>query len=88
MESENAYCELLGIPVPDLAKVRAEKNPKLLHLMVVAMLERGEPMPMEEIGRQLLAAGFQPRTGGIGKSMRKAWAGRDPPPSGRWPRRP
>lgn len=42
MQSENAYCESLGIPVPDLAKVRADKKPKLLHLMVVALLERGD----------------------------------------------
>ena len=76
---KNAYCERLGISVPNVEKeLQRKKAPTLFHLLVVALLEKGAPMSMQEIGSRLLEAGFLPRTGDIMLSLKRSWRGREP----------
>lgn len=68
----NTYCTRLGIPVPDLdAIVGTAKKLKLFHLMVVAIIEQGEPMTAGEIADRLRRAGVPEIMIGGG-----AWRGR------------
>ncbi len=50
----------------------------LFHLMVVALLERGGPMTVEEIAERLTAAGAIAGSGDMVLSLKKAWHGREP----------
>lgn len=75
---KNVYCGRLGISVPNVERELQRKSPKLFHLLVVALLENGGPMSMQEIGSRLLEAGFLPRTGDIMLSLKRSWRGSEP----------
>ncbi len=83
-QDTNAYCERLGIAVPsvDDAIDRADAvygtPPKLLHLMVVALLEHGGPMAVEDIATRVEDAGAVAPTGDMELSLKKAWHGLAP----------
>ena len=78
-ESSNSYCARLDLPVPRVEKVIAEKaDAKLFHLMVVALLEHGEPMSLEAIADRLQTAGVKAATGDMRTSLLKSWHGRKP----------
>ena len=79
----NRYCERLGIKVPRLEDSLAKRDARLFHLMVVALLEHGQPMTLEQIVARLEAAGVRPGYGGarstdLSDSLKKAWHGMDP----------
>lgn len=71
----NSYCERLDLPVPSVAQVAAKPGVKLFHLMVVTLLERGEPLPLKAIAGRLQAAGVTSATGDLEKSLLKSWHG-------------
>jgi len=71
----NAYCDRLDLPVPCVEQIAANKDVKLFHLMVVTLLERGEPLPVEAIAERLHAAGVTAATGDLQTSLLKAWHG-------------
>ena len=79
----NLYCEPLGIEVPVLERVVGSRSPvdgrapSLFHLMVVALLERGAPMTLEEITARLQAAGAGPQ-GRLLASLKKSRPAREP----------
>jgi len=75
---QNRYCERLGIPVPRVEDVVERGTAKLFHLMVVALLERGAPMTLDEIAERLEAVGVVAETGDVAYSLQKAWHGMDP----------
>ena len=78
-ESSNSYCARLDLPVPRVEEVIAEKaDAKLFHLMVVALLEHGEPMSLEAIADRLQTAGVEAATGDMKTSLLKSWHGRKP----------
>ncbi len=86
-ETSNIYCTRLGIPVPRVEDVLAQKGARLLHVMVVALLEGGGPMTVEEIAERLKSAGAESGTGDMARSLRRAWGGREPihkDPEGRY----
>src|SRR5260370_918208 len=60
MSTTNPYCEALAIPVPrlEMAKERADAN--YYSLLIVTLLERGEPITLEEAARRFEAAGIAP----------------------------
>jgi len=60
MSTTNPYCEALAIPVPrlEMAKERADAN--YYSLLIVALLERGEPISLEEAAKRFEAAGIAP----------------------------
>jgi len=78
-ESSNAICSRLGIPVPRLEDVlRAQPKTSLFRLMVLTLLERGEPMGLEAIADRMIDAGVDPPSGDMVLSLTKAWHGLAP----------
>lgn len=74
----NVYCERLGLPTPRLEGVLGAKRLKVREAMIVALLERGGPMSVEELAARLEAAGMHARSGDMALSIRKAWRGLPP----------
>lgn len=79
----NRYCDRLGIDVPDPESLVGRRDRlgspiKLFQLMVVALLERGEPMSLDELVARLEAAGVWSEIGDLAHSLRKAWHGMSP----------
>jgi hypothetical protein len=53
----NAYCDVLGIPVPALEKVAGHPEANSFSLLVVALLERGGPMTLLDVALRFERAG-------------------------------
>ena len=73
----NRYCDALGIPAPRVEDHIPGGIVKLFHTMVVALLEHGGPMTMDEIVARLEAAGLDTPSG-LRVSLAKAWHGNKP----------
>ena len=43
------YCETLGIPVPSLEAVVGHREASNYSMLIVALLEKGSPMTLEEV---------------------------------------
>lgn len=54
----NAYCERLGISVPSLAATRVHPQANTYALLIVALLEHGRPMTLDEVARRFEGAGI------------------------------
>jgi len=54
----NAWCEILSIAVPSLRSVRGHPEANTFALLLVALLERGEPMTLEDVARRFKEAGI------------------------------
>lgn len=74
----NSYCQKLGIAVPRVEDAVPRRGMNLHGLMVVALLERGGPMTIEEIADRLELANAACKSGDMALSLTKAWAGREP----------
>ena len=74
----NAYCARFELAVPSLETVLARGQPKLLHLLVIALLEHGGHMSLQAVAERLGALGVQTRTGDLEYSLLKAWHGLAP----------
>ncbi len=74
----NLYCERLGLPIPYLDDVVGRKGVKLFHLMVVALLESGRPIGLDDLASRLRAAGVVAGSGDLALSLKKAWHGMEP----------
>jgi hypothetical protein len=75
----NRYCERVGLTsVPRVEDVLSRNEVNLFHLMVVALLERGGPMAVEEIAERLTGAGSIAGSGDMALSLKRAWHGREP----------
>lgn len=73
----NLYCDRLGIPPPSLREVSKSRGRTYLDLLVVALLERGAPMSLEEVVTAV--APLSPHAPSwVRSSIQKAWAGREP----------
>jgi hypothetical protein len=79
--SPNRYCNRLRIPVPTVESVVGQPEARVFHLMVVALLECGAPMTLDDIAARLqrvaLPARLVPK-GDLRASLNKAWRGRPP----------
>jgi len=77
MSKPNPYCEALGIEVPrlELAKNRPDAN--YYSLFIVALLERGEPITLEEAAQRFEEAGVATRTESLA-SLKRCRPGRPP----------
>ncbi len=73
----NLYCDKLGVNIPRVEDYTRRKGVKLIQLMILALLERGEPMEIEEIASRLAAAGVTVWTGDLAHSLQKAWHGHE-----------
>jgi hypothetical protein len=77
--SANRWCARLGLAaLPRVEDFAGRRQTKLFHLMVIALLERGAPMTIEEIAARLCEAGVTAATGDLAHSLRKAWHGLPP----------
>jgi hypothetical protein len=79
-DSSNRYCQRLDIPVPSVEAAAKQRDVGLSHLMVVALLERGWPMTLDEIAARLERAALPPRFAkdNLRAALRAAWHGRPP----------
>ncbi len=76
---QNPYCSKLGIAIPDLrAIVERHKKVKLFHFMVVALVQRGEPMSLTEIARRLYEVGVGASIADLELGLKRAWHGSEP----------
>lgn len=55
--TSNAYCAALGIHPPRIEDARSSPDANYYSLLLVALLERGEPMTLEEVATRFAAAG-------------------------------
>jgi hypothetical protein len=60
MNTSNAYCEALGIQAPRLEVARRSPDANTYSLLIVALLERGEPITLEAAARRFEEAGVAP----------------------------
>ena len=58
--TSNAYCVVLGIPVPRIEDARTSPDANYYGLLLVALLERGGPLTLEEAALRFEAAGLAP----------------------------
>lgn len=73
----NLYCDRLGITPPCLAAIPQTRERTYLDLLVVAILERGGPMCLDEVVAAIAPlSGYAPSW--VRSSIQKAWAGREP----------
>lgn len=74
----NRYCSHLDVLVPRVEDYVGRHEVRLFHLMVVALLEQGEPLSIEAIAARLMAAGAWAPSGDMVHSLKKAWHGMEP----------
>jgi len=60
MSTVNPYCHALGIQVPSLDVAKRSPDANTYALMIAALLERGEPMTLEQVARRFDEAGVAP----------------------------
>jgi hypothetical protein len=57
MTTANPYCDALGIQVPSLEVAKNSPDANYYSLLIVALLERGEPITLQEAARRFEEAG-------------------------------
>jgi hypothetical protein len=58
VDDTNRWCEALGIPVPRLEEAFWRADANTYSLLIVALLERGTPLPLVEVARRFEEAGI------------------------------
>ncbi|HZD54488.1 MAG TPA: hypothetical protein VE175_15680, partial [Woeseiaceae bacterium] len=77
MSRRNPYCEVLGIDVPRLEVVKDHVDANYYALLIVALLERGQPITLEEAAQRFEAAGVASPAGALA-SLKRCKPGRPP----------
>ena len=73
----NRWCEVLGIEVPSVESVKDHRDANTYARLIVALLERGEPLTLVEVAERLSEAGVGPRDRVL-KSLQRCKPGRAP----------
>ena len=73
----NRWCQVLGIEVPRLESVKDHREANTYALLLVALLERGEPLTLVEVAQRLSEAGGGPRDRVL-RSLQRCKPGRAP----------
>ena len=58
--TSNAYCDALGIEIPKLEVVKDNREANYYRLLIVFLLERGEPVTLREAAQRFAEAGVAP----------------------------
>lgn len=58
--AQNAYCAALGIAVPRVEDAMRSADANFFSLLIVALLERGEPLTLEDVAMRFERAGVAP----------------------------
>jgi len=77
MSATNPYCEALGIPLPSMETARERPAANYYSLLIVALLERGEPITLEEAAQRFDQAGVA-RADHALQSLKRCKPGRPP----------
>lgn len=77
MSRRNPYCEVLGIDPPRLEVVKDHVDANYYALLIVALLECGEPITLEEAAQRFEAAGVASPAGALA-SLKRCKPGRPP----------
>jgi hypothetical protein len=73
----NAWCEVLGIEVPTLERVKDHREANTYSLLIVALLERGDAMTLAKVAARFEAAGVAPADRAL-LSLKRCKPGRSP----------
>jgi hypothetical protein len=60
--TSNAYCAALGISPPRIEDAKSSPDANYYSLLIIALLERGAPMTLEEVAARFAAAGVTSNT--------------------------
>lgn len=77
MSEANPYCAVLGIPVPRLETAKESPDANYYGLLIVALLERGAPITLEEAAKRFEEAGVAPADRALA-SLKRCRAARPP----------
>ena len=77
MTPTNPYCEALGIQVPSLEVAKNSPDANYYSLLIVALLERGEPITLQEAARRFEEAGVTTADRALA-SLKRCKPGRPP----------
>jgi hypothetical protein len=77
MSKTNGYCEALGIQVPRLEIVKSQSDANYYSLLIVALLERGQPITLEQAARRFAEAGIASAERALA-SLKRCKPGRPP----------
>ncbi|MBU1701165.1 MAG: hypothetical protein KJ970_16475 [Candidatus Eisenbacteria bacterium] len=77
MNKINPYCKVLDIDVPRLEAVKHHREAIPYSMLIVALLERGGPMTLEEVARRFEEAGVFPADRALA-SLKRCKPGRPP----------
>jgi len=77
MTTTNPYCEALGIPVPRLESAASAADANWYSLLIVVLLERGEPITLAEAAQRFESAGIAPAAEALA-SLKRCKPGRPP----------
>ncbi len=75
--ANNPYCKALGIKSPDLEVAKHRPDANYYSLLIVALLERGEPITLQEAAQRFEAAGVAPAESALA-SLKRCKPGRSP----------
>lgn len=75
--ANNPYCKALGIKSPDLEVAKHSPDANYYSLLIVALLERGEPITLQEAAQRFEAAGVAPAESALA-SLKRCKPGRSP----------
>jgi hypothetical protein len=74
----NAYCAALGIRAPRIEDAKSSPDANYYSLLLVALLERGEPMTLEDVAARFAAAGITPTAAEALASLKRCKPARAP----------
>lgn len=76
-DGTNAYCDRLGIQVPRLDLAKDSRDANWYSLLIVALLERGGPITLEQAAKRFEEAGIAPADRAL-RSLKRCKPGRPP----------
>ncbi|MGH9141183.1 MAG: hypothetical protein ACRD3J_15265 [Thermoanaerobaculia bacterium] len=74
----NAYCNALGIPTPRIEDAKSSPDANCYSLLLVALLERGEPMTLDDVAVRFAAGGISPTAAEALASLKRCKPARAP----------
>ena len=73
----NPYCAALGIGIPNLEEAKDNRDANYFRLLIVVLLERGEPVTLQEAAQRLEEVGVAPAAHALA-SLKRCKPGRAP----------
>ena len=77
LSESNSYCRALGIAVPKMESVKDHREAIMYGLLIVALLERGRPITLEDAAVRMEEAGVASRARAL-VSLKRCKPGRVP----------